>query len=91
MKFSNKIVITAVAAVNIFTGIVLYLSFLGAMIPDALINCFFIFWGTEMLGLAGIRISKARSRDYEMAQNEAAEEDNQKYQEIIEQIKNLLL
>lgn len=44
-----------------------------------------------MLGLAGIRISKARSRDYEMAQNESAEENDQKSQEIIEQIKNLIL
>ena len=30
-------------------------------------------------------------RYYEMAQNEDAEEDNQKSQEIIEQIKNLIL
>lgn len=87
MKFSNKIIITAVVAVNLFTGIVLYLSFLGALIPDSLINCFFIFWGTEVLGLAGIKISKVRSREYEIAQAEAASE----YEEKIEQIKNLLL
>ena len=39
MKFSNKIIITAVVAVNLFTGSVLYLSFLGELIPESLINC----------------------------------------------------
>lgn len=60
MKFSNMIVILAVAHINLFMIALFALYYMGYSFSDTAITCFFSFWAVEMISIAGIRIGKAR-------------------------------
>lgn len=80
MGFSNFVVIVAILNITIFTIALFWVTFLGFVLSDTAITCFFSFWGIEMLSLAGIRKSKAKyNQSYEMnleeQQLEEEEED----------------
>lgn len=56
-KFSKKIVRFVVLANCIFAILVLGISVFGSEVPDSLIVAWFAFTGTELLALAGIKIT----------------------------------
>lgn len=56
-KFSKKIVRFVIISNCIFAFFVLAISVIGNEVPDALIISWFAFTGTELLALAGIKIT----------------------------------
>lgn len=58
-KVSNVMLVIIVAMVTLYTVASFVLQFCTAVeISSALTTCFFAFWGTEIVALAGIRVSK---------------------------------
>lgn len=70
MKYSKAIVAIVIALNVLFTVAVLVLSWFGDEVPEELISRWFIFTGTELLALAGIKIG-------EMAQDTLKEKYDQ--------------
>lgn len=56
-KFSKKIVRFVIVSNCVFALIVLGISIIGNEIPDSLVISWFAFTGTELLALAGIKIT----------------------------------
>ena len=58
-KVSNVMLVVIVAMVTLYTMASFALQFCTSVeISSALTTCFFAFWGTEIVALAGIRVSK---------------------------------
>lgn len=83
-KFANFIVTLAIVNINLFTGALFWLAMTDhMMVPDALITCFFSFWGIEMLSLASIRKCKARyNQSYDMNLEEQQMEEEMSNEQI---------
>lgn len=58
MKYSKRIVILVITLNVLFTGACFFMFWNGYEIPDALIEAWFMFTGTELLALAGIKITE---------------------------------
>ena len=58
MKFSKRVVMAVIWLNVVFTAICFFLIWNGCEIPDDLITSWFIFTGTELLALAGIKITE---------------------------------
>lgn len=56
-KFSKKIVRFVIISNCIFALLVFVVSVIGSEVPDVLIISWFAFTGTELLALAGIKIT----------------------------------
>ncbi len=56
-KFSKKIVRFVIISNCVFAFLVLGIAVIGNEVPDALIISWFAFTGTELLALAGIKIT----------------------------------
>ena len=61
VPFSTLVVIFSILIIIAFTLTVLYLSLNDKTVPDSLITCVFIFFGTELISIAGIKISKVKN------------------------------
>lgn len=72
----SKIIVALVIFLNIiFASAVLINSFLNASdVPEALIISWFAFTGTELLSLAGIKITELKNTNDEEDSNEEQEE-----------------
>lgn len=60
-KFSKFIIMLAIINTTIFTVATFYVSLTGNLVPDSLVQCFFIFWGSEMISLAYIKKNKIKN------------------------------
>ena len=58
MRYSKRIVILVIMLNVVFTAGVFFMSWSGSEIPDSLIEAWFLFTGTELLALAGIKITE---------------------------------
>lgn len=57
--FSKLIILLVVLNINVFTAIAIWVQIkTGSGLPDELTKWFFLFWGTEMLSLAGVKVAK---------------------------------
>ena len=59
-KFSKRIVVLSILTVIAYTGIVLYLSWHGRLVPDSLTYSFFGAMSIELTALAGIKIKESK-------------------------------
>ena len=58
-KVSNLMLVIIVTMITLYTMASFILQFVTAVeISSTLTTCFFAFWGTEIVALAGIRVSK---------------------------------
>lgn len=74
-KFSKKIVRFVIISNCIFALLVLAISVIGNEVPDALIISWFAFTGTELLALAGIKITDTQYGAEESDSDEKPEDD----------------
>lgn len=63
--FSKIVLGLVIGTVLVYTAAVLLVTVLGGAVPDSLTYCFFAFFGTEIISLVTIRVSKLKGeRDY---------------------------
>ncbi len=58
MKYSKRIVILVITLNVIFTVACFFMLWSGSEVPDTLIEAWFMFTGTELMALAGIKITE---------------------------------
>ena len=58
MSTRNKVLITAIVAIILFTAACLYIQYHGVEVNSTLITLWFSFWTVEIFVLAGITVSK---------------------------------
>lgn len=58
MRYSKRIVILVITLNVIFTAACFFMSYSGSEVPDTLIEAWFMFTGSELLALAGIKITE---------------------------------
>jgi metal-dependent HD superfamily phosphatase/phosphodiesterase len=63
LKFTKKIVTAMVLLNVIFVMAVLFLNYKDHSVSDSLIISWFAFTGTELVGMAGIKISEVKKGD----------------------------
>lgn len=69
IKFNKLIVLTCIAAIVFYTiAAILLQRNTGIEISPTLTTCVYTFWGTELLGLAGIKIMDTK---FNTAQNDS--------------------
>lgn len=58
-KVSNILLVIVVMAITAYTVANLWITYTtGVAIDSTLTTCFYTFWGSELIALAGIRVSK---------------------------------
>lgn len=76
LNFSSLVVVFSIVSIIIFTIATFIVSINGYAISDELIRCFFVFFGVELLSLAGIKIGKSKyGQLYEDIINEEVTEE----------------
>ena len=74
MSTSNKVLISAIMAVVLFTIACLYIQYATSIeVSSTLITLWYSFWTVEIVSLAGIKVSKI-FKDYHSSSNEEHEE-----------------
>ena len=64
MKTSNKVLLTSIIAVVLFSIVCLYIQYTTSMeVSSTLISLWYSFWTVEVVSLAGIKVSKV-FKDY---------------------------
>jgi len=58
MRYSKQIVILVITLNVVFTAACFFMLWNGTEIPDVLIEAWFMFTGTELMALAGIKITE---------------------------------
>lgn len=65
MKTSNKVLITSILAIVLFTIACLYIQYVTSMeVSSTLITVWYTFWTVEIVSLAGIKVTKV-IKDYD--------------------------
>ena len=70
-KVSNILLVVVVVAITAYTVANLWITYTtGAVIDSTLTTCFYAFWGSEVLALAGIKLSKIKNNYESISDNE---------------------
>ena len=73
-KVSNMMLIVIVIAIVGYVVADFFLQYqVGVEISPTITTCWFVFWGTEIVSLAGIRISKVIKESYNYEYNSSTE------------------
>lgn len=74
-KVSNIMLGVIVSAITIYTVASFWLIYVtGVSIDSTLTTCFYAFWGSELIALAGIRVSKVFKNNDCSEENQVADE-----------------
>lgn len=62
IKTSKLMLALSIISISIYTGVSLWIQYCtGVEVSTTLTTCVFIFFGTELLSLAGIKITKVKT------------------------------
>jgi hypothetical protein len=83
-KVSNILLVVVVAAIVIYTVANLWITYTtGVSIDSTLTTCFYAFWGSEILALTGIKLSKIKNNydDMSCAEIEFVEDEDDEFED----------
>ena len=74
-KYSKGVVVLVIALNTVFAAAVLYVSYTGNVVPDALVVAWYSWTGGELLALAGIKITKRKRAGQDSGAGEAIDDE----------------
>lgn len=72
-KFMDLLIVFIVITILSYTFGVMLLTLKGHTVPDSLTNCFFAFFGTELISMATIKVKKVKYRSDVQSGNDSIE------------------